>query len=163
MNRQSGRSVRGVLVLLALGISLLFLRMIRSFVMALLLAAIFAGMTYPFYRRCVGWFRGREGLAAITVVVLMIFAILGPLTALTGLVVAQAVQVSRTVTDDVFVRSMYFFDPDGVLLEFAAWTRELRPDEAELSGVGPDDRDRYLEQQEAFLETLRKRGAPDTE
>ena len=31
-------------------------------------------------------------------------------------------QVSRTVTDDVFVRSVYFFDPDGVCLEFAAWT-----------------------------------------
>jgi catechol 2,3-dioxygenase-like lactoylglutathione lyase family enzyme len=31
-------------------------------------------------------------------------------------------QVSREVTDDVFVRSVYFFDPDGVCLEFAAWT-----------------------------------------
>ena len=34
-------------------------------------------------------------------------------------------QVSDTVTDDVFVRSVYFFDPDGVCLEFAAWTRPL--------------------------------------
>ena len=25
--------------------------------------------------------------------------------------------------DGVFVRSVYFFDPDGVLLEFAAWTK----------------------------------------
>ncbi len=32
-------------------------------------------------------------------------------------------QVSRTVTDDVFVRSVYFFDPDGVCLEFASWTK----------------------------------------
>ena len=31
-------------------------------------------------------------------------------------------QVSREVNDDVFVRSVYFFDPDGVCLEFAAWT-----------------------------------------
>ena len=31
-------------------------------------------------------------------------------------------QVSATVTDDVFVRSVYFFDPDGVCLEFASWT-----------------------------------------
>lgn len=36
-------------------------------------------------------------------------------------------QVSEKMTDDVFVRSMYFFDPDGILLEFAAWTRKLRP------------------------------------
>lgn len=29
---------------------------------------------------------------------------------------------SVDVTDDVFVRSVYFFDPDGVCLEFASWT-----------------------------------------
>jgi catechol 2,3-dioxygenase-like lactoylglutathione lyase family enzyme len=34
-------------------------------------------------------------------------------------------QISAEVTDQVFVRSIYFFDPDGVCLEFAAWTREL--------------------------------------
>lgn len=34
-------------------------------------------------------------------------------------------QVSREVTDRVFVRSVYFLDPDGILLEFAAWTRPL--------------------------------------
>ena len=27
----------------------------------------------------------------------------------------------------VFVRSVYFQDPDGILLEFAAWTRSLTP------------------------------------
>jgi catechol 2,3-dioxygenase-like lactoylglutathione lyase family enzyme len=37
--------------------------------------------------------------------------------------------VSKDVTDDVFVRSVYFFDPDGVLLEFAAWTRALNEDD----------------------------------
>lgn len=31
-------------------------------------------------------------------------------------------QVSPEVTDDVFVRSVYFWDPDGVMLEFASWT-----------------------------------------
>lgn len=32
-------------------------------------------------------------------------------------------QVSEAVTDDVFVRSIYFSDPDGVCLEFACWMR----------------------------------------
>lgn len=36
-------------------------------------------------------------------------------------------QVSREVTDRVFVRSVYFFDPDGVCLEFACWTRAFGP------------------------------------
>jgi len=29
----------------------------------------------------------------------------------------------------VFVRSVYFFDPDGILLELAAWTRAFTPDD----------------------------------
>lgn len=33
-------------------------------------------------------------------------------------------QVSAEITDDVFVRSVYFWDPDGVMLEFAAWTHK---------------------------------------
>ncbi|HEX2591285.1 MAG TPA: VOC family protein [Rhizomicrobium sp.] len=31
------------------------------------------------------------------------------------------------VTPSTFVRSIYFFDPDGICLEFAAWTRDLNP------------------------------------
>ena len=34
-------------------------------------------------------------------------------------------QASRDITDSTFVRSIYFTDPDGIMLEFAAWTREL--------------------------------------
>ncbi len=64
-------------------------------------------------------------------------------------------QVSPTVTDDVFVRSMYFFDPDGIMLEFAGWTRGLRPDEAQLPGVGPAEKGRYLGQQREFMEMLK--------
>jgi catechol 2,3-dioxygenase-like lactoylglutathione lyase family enzyme len=32
-------------------------------------------------------------------------------------------QISRDVTDRVFIRSVYFFDPDGICLEFAAWLK----------------------------------------
>ena len=39
-------------------------------------------------------------------------------------------QVAKEFHSGVFVRSFYFFDPDGVMLEFAAWTREMgRPDD----------------------------------
>jgi catechol 2,3-dioxygenase-like lactoylglutathione lyase family enzyme len=33
----------------------------------------------------------------------------------------------------VFVRSLYFTDPDGILLEFAGWTRPLGPDDVDRS------------------------------
>ena len=32
-------------------------------------------------------------------------------------------QVSKEVHPGVFVRSIYFMDPDGILLEFASWTK----------------------------------------
>ncbi len=47
-------------------------------------------------------------------------------------------QVSQTVTDDVYVRSVYFFDPDGVCLEFAAWTRDLDESDVNLAPVAVD-------------------------
>ncbi|HEX3674456.1 MAG TPA: VOC family protein [Rhizomicrobium sp.] len=34
-------------------------------------------------------------------------------------------QASIDITPTTFVRSIYFYDPDGIALEFAAWTREL--------------------------------------
>ena len=39
----------------------------------------------------------------------------------------QRVRHQPTVHPGVFVRSVYFQDPDGILLEFACWTRALRP------------------------------------
>jgi catechol 2,3-dioxygenase-like lactoylglutathione lyase family enzyme len=38
-------------------------------------------------------------------------------------------QASAEMHDGVFVRSVYFFDPDGVCLEFAAWTRPFRSED----------------------------------
>ena len=35
--------------------------------------------------------------------------------------------ISAEVHPDVFVRSVYFQDPDGTLLEFAAWTKSFTP------------------------------------
>lgn len=33
--------------------------------------------------------------------------------------------VAEELHDGVYIRSVYFFDPDGILLEFACWTRAL--------------------------------------
>lgn len=44
--------------------------------------------------------------------------------------------VSDDLHPGVFVRSVYFQDPDGILLEFASWTRELTPDDARVEPKG---------------------------
>ncbi len=69
-------------------------------------------------------------------------------------------QVSADVSDDVFVRSLYFFDPDGVLLEFASWTAELSAADVRHRGATWEDRHRYLEEQEKFkaqIEEMRRK------
>jgi catechol 2,3-dioxygenase-like lactoylglutathione lyase family enzyme len=45
--------------------------------------------------------------------------------------------LAEELHDDVFVRSIYFQDPDGILLEFAAWTRGFRADEILVPPAGP--------------------------
>jgi catechol 2,3-dioxygenase-like lactoylglutathione lyase family enzyme len=48
-------------------------------------------------------------------------------------------QVAREFHPGVFVRSFYFRDPDGILLEFAAWTRDLgTPDDLAVPPVDAD-------------------------
>ena len=37
--------------------------------------------------------------------------------------------IAKEMYDGVFVRSVYFRDPDGVLLEFACWTRQFGPED----------------------------------
>jgi len=55
-------------------------------------------------------------------------------------------QVNRTINDGTFVRSIYFFDPDGILLEFAGWTRELGTEgDLRYKPVTAADKERYLE------------------
>ncbi|TDT17572.1 catechol 2,3-dioxygenase-like lactoylglutathione lyase family enzyme [Ilumatobacter fluminis] len=39
--------------------------------------------------------------------------------------------------DGVFVRSIYFMDPDGILLEFAAWQRRLTTDDVRHAPARP--------------------------
>ena len=88
---------KAFLILLVVGISLLFLRMIWDFVMSLLLAAILAGLSYPLYVRVTRELRGSRHLAATLLLVLVLVLIVGPLTALLGIVVGQAVEISRAV------------------------------------------------------------------
>ena len=55
--------------------------------------------------------------------------------------------LAETWDEGVFVRSLYFQDPDGILLEFAAWTKAFGPDDishAPNGAVRPDPVDASL-------------------
>src|SRR5262249_28815032 len=57
-------------------------------------------------------------------------------------------QITPEPTATTLVRSIYFFDPDGILLEFASWMREL-PTGPLLKPARDADRTRYLDLQRA--------------
>jgi predicted PurR-regulated permease PerM len=88
---------KGFLLVAVAGISWLFLSMVETFLMALLLGAITAGLTHPLYRRLLRPLGGRSMLASACIVVALILLVIGPFSALIGLVVAQAVEVTQEV------------------------------------------------------------------
>ena len=47
--------------------------------------------------------------------------------------------IAEEIHPGVFVRSIYFLDPDGILLEFAAWARDLGPDDVNMTPVRVGD------------------------
>lgn len=94
MNQRIGRIF---VLVLAVVMTAAFLYLISSFVMTVLLAAIFAGITRPVYRRIRRVVGGREVLASALTIVLILVAVIGPLTGFLGLVAAEAIDVVSSV------------------------------------------------------------------
>ncbi len=86
------------LLLLVIGISLVFLLMIRRFIIALLMAAIFSAMAHPLHRRLTGWIGGRRAIGAVATILIVLLLIVLPLSAFFGIVASEAVDVSSSVT-----------------------------------------------------------------
>jgi predicted PurR-regulated permease PerM len=85
------------LLLLVGAISIAFVAMIRSFVLTIVLAAIFAGLCYPAYRRVVRWSGGRSALAAAGTLLLALLLVLAPLVAALGAAAGEALRMTETV------------------------------------------------------------------
>lgn len=81
--------------MLAIGISILFFFVIQRFLLALLLAAVFAGLAYPLY----SWFLARTGprLAAAITLVVLLFGVGLPVAGFLTLVATEAVQIGQGV------------------------------------------------------------------
>jgi predicted PurR-regulated permease PerM len=95
MNRETVNRV--VLLALVVFISIVFFRMVKGMLMALLVAAILAGLLAPLYGRMVRLCRGKRGLAAVATELLLMVLIVIPAGGLAGLVTAQAIKVGNNV------------------------------------------------------------------
>ncbi len=87
-----------VLLLLVLGISLLFLSMIKQFLMPIFMAGLFSALASPLHRWVTKKLNGRKNLASVLVVFGIVALVLIPLGLLITVVVAQAISVGQSVT-----------------------------------------------------------------
>jgi predicted PurR-regulated permease PerM len=84
------------LLLLVTAISAAFVTMIRAFLLTILLAAIFAGLSYPVYEWMLGRI-GRKALAAIATLLLLLVLVIAPLLTVLGAAANEALRVTETI------------------------------------------------------------------
>jgi predicted PurR-regulated permease PerM len=87
---------KAFLLVLVVSVTTVFLLMLRSFLVTILMAAIFSGLLYPSYQDLVLRFRSRTLAATVTVLSTLVLVI-APLLLVLGLVVNQAVRVTEDV------------------------------------------------------------------
>lgn len=85
------------LLLLVAAISAAFVAMIRAFLLTILLAAIFAGLSYPVYEWMLGRVRGRKAIAAIATLLLLLVLVMAPLLGVLGAGANEALRVTETI------------------------------------------------------------------
>ncbi|MBP9823477.1 MAG: AI-2E family transporter [Thermoanaerobaculia bacterium] len=86
---------RRFLLLLAVAVSALFLFMIKGFLIALVLGAIFSGLAHPLYSWLLGKMPGKRSLASALTLVILLLAVGLPLAAFLGLVAANALDIGQ--------------------------------------------------------------------
>lgn len=87
---------RGVLILLLIGITLLFLALLKPFLQAIFVAALFAALFSPLYRRILSLIGERTGLASALTLLTIILFVMVPLSLLLATVTSQALDIADT-------------------------------------------------------------------
>ncbi len=125
------RSHRRFLLFLVILMSVLFLWMVRSFLITILLAAIFTAMAMPlhrFVRKRVG---GNDALASILTLLILIVAVGLPIFGFLGLVANQAIEISQAARPWIQSQIADAGSWDEFLSQFPFLGRML-PEEADL-------------------------------
>ena len=122
IHTDSTRLQRRFLLLLALIITIGFYRVVEPFIISVLMAAILAGMTHPFYLWLVKKSRGRERISAALTVMAILLLIIGPAIFFVGLLANEAMKVSESVGPWVQAQAG---NPGSIELRFGTWARNL--------------------------------------
>ena len=131
MPTQMDRSQRRFLLVMVILVSLLFLWMVRSFLITLFLAAIFAAMAMPMHRLIRRKVKGRQSLAAAFSLLILIVAVGIPLFGFTGIVANQAVEISSAARPWIENQIIELGNWDEMLEQFP-FLSYVFPEEGEL-------------------------------
>ena len=85
------------LLALVAAITAAFFAMVWMFVLTVLLAAIFSGLSYPLYVRLTAQLGGRSRLAAVITLLMVLVLVLGPLAAVLGAGANEAIKMGQNV------------------------------------------------------------------
>jgi predicted PurR-regulated permease PerM len=89
---------KAFLLALVIAVSAGFLITIRSFLLTIVVAAIFAGLAYPLYSYLLPRVRGSRPLASALTLLLTLVLFVAPLVAIFTVVVQQAIRITTTIT-----------------------------------------------------------------
>lgn len=102
---------KAFLLVLVVAISAAFVALVRTFLLTILLAAIFSGLAYPVYANLRQLLRGNRPLASAITLLLTLVLVVAPLLFVLGIVVNQAIQVTtgiRPVVERLIDEPTYF-------------------------------------------------------
>ncbi|AQQ66808.1 hypothetical protein Mag101_03500 [Microbulbifer agarilyticus] len=114
--------------LATLAISALFVGMVRDFLVALLLAAIFSAMAAPLQEKVSAAVGGRQGIAAVITLVILLIGVLVPTLAIVFIAATQASDLVAGIGS--FIQRL---DTDWTTIQLPDWV----PFREEIEALGP--------------------------
>ncbi len=121
-------------VLLVAVVSGLFLALAWPLLRPLMIGAILAGLCTPMFNWFVRLFRGRRGLASVATLIVLFIIIAGPISAMLGLAVQQAVTVSDRALPWLQDRfgSATSFDANRWIIDHFPFAEDFAPSQSEI-------------------------------
>lgn len=125
---------RGVIVVLALGLTALLTWMVKDYLGAVFLAAVMALMLTPIQNALAGGMGGRVRISAAVMILSVILIGLLPLGLLIAIVVREALQISESLTPFVQEQVSAWRDGGGGVPEWMPWREEVVRYQGQIAG-----------------------------
>ena len=129
LNRPA-RVQRVTILVLTLLVSVVFLVVIRNFLMALFFAAVFAALAYPLYSKVLPRLGGRNGLAAAVTILVLVLIVLLPALGMLDLIAVQAYGLAQKTVPWL---EQELKNPEGLSITIPDWV----PYRTKIEASGP--------------------------